>query len=70
MKSKDLMKEIEKHPAKNQICVTERSISSIHRQGKECCMKKAADDLFEDYVNDMELSVFTNLDFETFHEAK
>lgn len=64
------MKEIEKHPAKNQICVTEQSISSIQKQEKEYSLKKAADDLFEDYVNDMELSVFTNLDFETFHEAK
>ena len=33
-------------------------------------MKKAADDLYDDYTTDNELTAFTNLDFVDFYEAK
>lgn len=33
-------------------------------------MTKAADELYEDYLSDKELTVFTNLDFENFYEAR
>jgi hypothetical protein len=33
-------------------------------------MKKAADALVSDYLTDTELTVFTNLDFENFYEAR
>ena len=33
-------------------------------------MKKAADELYEDYLSDKELTAFTNLDFEDFYETR
>ena len=42
----------------------------IRKQEDEDQMKKAADDLYEDYLTDKELTAFTNLDFENFYETR
>lgn len=41
----------------------------IGKQEEEDQMKKAADELYEDYLTDKELTTFTNLDFENFYET-
>ena len=70
MKTKELIKEIQKLPVRKRIYVIERSMNLIRKQGDEDQMKKAADDLYEDYLTDKELTVFTNLDFESFYETR
>jgi hypothetical protein len=70
MKTKELIKEIQKLPVRKRIYVIERSMNLIRKQGDEDQMKKAADDLYEDYLTDKELTAFTNLDFENFYETR
>ena len=70
MKTKELIKEIQKLPVRKRIYVIERSMNLIRKQEDEDQMKKAADDLYEDYLTDKELTAFTNLDFENFYEAR
>ena len=70
MKAKQLIKEIQKLPLRKRIYVIERSMNLIRKQGDEDQMKKAADDLYEDYLTDKELTEFTNLDFENFYETR
>lgn len=70
MKTKELIKEIQKLPIRKRIYVIERSMNIIRKQGDEDQMKKAADELYEDYLSDKELTAFTNLDFENFYETR
>ncbi|TVR89830.1 MAG: hypothetical protein EA411_01460 [Saprospirales bacterium] len=70
MKTKELIKEIQKLPVRKRIYVIERSMHLIRKQVEESQMKKAAVDLYEDYLKDKELTTFTNLDFENFYEAR
>jgi hypothetical protein len=70
MKTEELIKEIQKLPVRKRIYVIERSMNLIRKQGDEDQMKKAADDLYEDYLTDKELTAFTNLDFENFYETR
>ncbi len=70
MKTKELIKEIQKLPIRKRIYVIERSMNLIRKQEDEDQMKKAADDLYEDYLTDKELTAFTNLDFENLYETR
>lgn len=70
MKTKELIKEIQKLPVRKRIYVIERSMNLIRKQEDEDQIKKAADDLYEDYLSDKELTAFTNLDFENFYETR
>ncbi len=70
MKTKELIKEIQKLPVRKRIYVIERSMNLIRKQAEEDQMKKAADELYEDYLTDKELTAFTNLDFESFYETR
>lgn len=70
MKTKELIKEIQKLPFKKRIYVIERSMHLLRSQDEELQMKQAAGELCDDYLNDKELTVFTNLDCEDFYEAR
>jgi hypothetical protein len=70
MKTKELIREIQKLPVRKRIYVIERSMNLIRKQEDEDQMKKAADDLYEDYITDKELISFTNLDLENFYKTK
>lgn len=70
MKTKELINEMQKLPVRKRIYVIERSMNLIRKQEDVDKMKKAADDLFEDYLTDKELTAFTNLDFENFYETR
>ena len=70
MKAKELIKEIQKLPVQKRIYVIERSMNLIRKQEEEDQMKKAADELYEDYLTDKELTAFTSLDFENFYETR
>ena len=70
MKTKELIKEIQKLSVINRIYVIERSLHLLRKQEDVAQMKRAADDLSEDYPSDKELTAFTNLDFENFYETR
>jgi len=70
MRANELIREIQRLPISKRIYVVEKTMHSIRTQEDESAMKKAADALFGDYSTDKELTVFTNLDFANFYEAK
>jgi hypothetical protein len=58
MKTKELIKEIQKLPVREQLYVIEHSMKLIRKQEYEDRMLKAADDLYEDYRTDKDLTAF------------
>ncbi len=70
MKTNELIREIQRLPISKRIYVVEKTIHSIRAQEDKDQIKKAAEVLCADYKSDKELTVFTNLDFEEFYEAR
>ncbi|MGM0532284.1 MAG: hypothetical protein ACQER7_13140 [Bacteroidota bacterium] len=70
MRTKDIIKEIQRLPVSKRIYVVEKTIHSIRTQEDKNRMKKAANALSSDYQTDDELRAFTSLDFEDFYETK
>jgi tRNA(Ser,Leu) C12 N-acetylase TAN1 len=70
MRTIDIIKEIKRLPVSKRIYVVEKTIHSIRTQEDKNVMKKAADELYSDYMTDNELTAFTNLDFVDFYETK
>lgn len=70
MKTKELIQEIQKLPINKRIYVIERSMKLIRQQEEQLQMNKAADELYDDYSSDQELTAFTNIDFEDFYETR
>jgi hypothetical protein len=70
MNTKEIIEEIQKLPVSKRIYVIERSMHHIRKQEEENQMKRAADELYEDYHTDKELTSFTNLDLESFYETR
>jgi tRNA(Ser,Leu) C12 N-acetylase TAN1 len=70
MRTNELIREIQQLSIAKRIYVVEKTIHSIRKHEDSDQMKKAADALLSDYISDNELTVFTNLDFESFYEAR
>ncbi len=70
MRTIELIQEIKLLPLANRFYVVEETIKSIKKEEMGLQMELAANELYEDYVNDKELTVFTSLDFENFYETK
>lgn len=70
MRTTELIKEIEKLPVEKRIFVIEKTLQSIRKNDKNSQMKKAAEMLYADYTTDPELTVFSDLDYADFYEAK
>lgn len=64
-----ILRELERLPLSDQLFIIERTLKSI-RTDKEKRLKAAVDSLYEDYKSDPELTAFTQLDAESFYEAK
>jgi hypothetical protein len=69
METITLIHEIQKLPFVNQIYIAEWILKSIRQKETKNQMEIAADKLYNDYLTDKELTVFTNLDFERFYET-
>jgi len=50
--------------------VVEETIKSIKKEEMRHQMELAANELYEDYTNDKELTTFTFLDFENFYDTR
>ncbi len=70
MKTEQLIKELQKLPVKKRMYVIERSIQIIRKGEEDEQIKKAVNELCEDYRADKKLTAFTALDLENFYETK
>jgi len=69
METVTIIHEIQRLPFTKQIYIAEWIIKSIRQRETKSQMEIAAEKLYKDYLNDKELTVFTNLDFENFYET-
>ncbi len=70
MKTTEIIKELSRLPVNKRIYVIEKTIQSIRQQEDSNQLTIAADHLSNDYKNDKELTVFTEIDFENFYETR
>lgn len=70
MKTNELIKEIRRLPLSKRIIILEKVAKSIREQEESKVISTASEELFTDYLNDKDLTSFSNLDFEDFYEAK
>lgn len=70
MQTVDLIKEIQRLPLFQRFYVVEETIKSIKKEEMGHQLELAADELYNDYLNDKELTAFTILDFDSFYETK
>lgn len=70
METKEIIDEIKKLSVKERLQIIEKTARTIQADAEKEQMKKAADQLYDDYKNDAELTAFTDLDFEDFYEAR
>lgn len=70
MQTIDSIKEIKRLPITKRFYVVEETIKSIKKEEIGHQMELAADELYNDYVNDKDLTAFTSIDFVNFYETK
>ena len=70
MRTNQILQEIERLPIQQRIWVIEKTLKSIREKENRKKMELAAEELFEDYQKDYELTVFTDLDLENFYETR
>ncbi|RLD40847.1 MAG: hypothetical protein DRI89_11085 [Bacteroidetes bacterium] len=70
MRTSEIIQELQDLPFQKRIYVIEKVIQSIRKQETVNAMNIAAETLRSDYETDKELTAFTDLDFESFYEAK
>ncbi len=70
MGTKELIKEIQQLPINKRMLVIERTLKFIRESELKKKMEKAVDSLLNDYRTDKELTVFTDIDFDNFYEAR
>jgi len=70
METKELIREIQRLPVGKRMLVIERTLKSIRESELKKKMEKAVDTLLKDYRSDIELTAFTDIDFDNFYEAR
>ena len=70
METKEIMTAIKKLPVGKRMLIVEKTLKTIREIETKKEMIKAVDVLFNDYVSDKELTVFTQLDQENFYETR
>lgn len=70
METKEIIREIEKLTIRERLQIIERTAKTIQADNEKGQMRKVADQLYDDYKDDAELTVFTDLDLEDFYEAR
>ncbi len=70
MQNIDLLEQIQRLPVSQQLFLIEETLKFIQKEEAGHQMELAANVLYNDYVNDIELTVFTLLDLEEFYETK
>ena len=70
MRTTEILKEIERLPFQRRIFLIEKALHTIREKEEYNELRHAANVLYSNYKNDKELTIFTNLDFESFYEAR
>jgi hypothetical protein len=70
MQALEIIREINRLPLTKRFYVVEETIKSIKKEEMGNQMELAANELYDDYKNDKELTAFTSLDFDTFYETR
>ncbi|MBI5214463.1 MAG: hypothetical protein HY960_01780 [Ignavibacteriae bacterium] len=70
MSTSEIIREIEQLPLQKRIFIVERTIHTMREKEDLKDMEIAAQKLTDEYRNNRELTELTNLDFETFYEAR
>lgn len=70
MQALEIIQEIQRLPLTKRFYVVEETIKSIKKEEMNNQMELAANELYNDYTNDKDLTAFTSLDFEQFYETK
>ena len=65
----EIIRSVNRLPLSQQMFVAERIIHSM-RQREQPSIEMAAERLYEDYMTDENLTMFTQLDCENFYEAR
>jgi TRAP-type C4-dicarboxylate transport system substrate-binding protein len=70
MKTNEIISEIEKLTVKERLQIIEKTARTIQLDDEKEQMRNVADQLYDDYKDDVELTVFSDLDLEDFYEAR
>ena len=70
METNAIITELANLPAYKRMIIVEKIIRSIRLNNQEKTLEMAADHLYDDYTNDKELTIFTQLDCEDFYEPR
>ena len=70
METATIIHEIDKLPTYKRMFIVEHIVRSIRLNNQENTLEMVADSLYDDYKNDKELTVFTQLDCEDFYESR
>ena len=70
MQTLEIIQEIQRLPITKRFYVVEETIKSIKKEEMSHQMELAANELYNDYATDKNLTAFTSLDFEHFYETK
>jgi hypothetical protein len=70
METAAIIHELDSLPAYKRMIIAEQIIRSIRRDSQDRTMEIAAERLYDDYKNDKELTIFTQLDGEDFYEPR
>ena len=70
METKEIINEIKKLSIRERLQIIETTVKTIQTDDEKEQMKKAANQLYDDYKNDAELTAFTDIDFEDFYETR
>ena len=69
MSTIDILTEIKRLPMSDQLMVVEKTLHAVRLEEQREKMRKAADVVLDDYLNDPELTAFTALDGEEVYES-
>ena len=69
MQTYTIINEIQKMSISEQMYIAETIIKSMRKSENNNQMLFAAEELYNDYKTNKELTVFTNIDFENFYET-
>ena len=70
MRTNQILQEIESLPVQQRILLMEKTLKSIREKEIKRKIEFAAEELYEDYQKNHELTVFTDIDLENFYETR
>ncbi|MBK7377429.1 MAG: hypothetical protein IPJ03_00190 [Ignavibacteriales bacterium] len=70
METKEIIKQIVKLPIEDRLVVIEKALKSIREKNTKGKLGKAVAELLQEYKSNIELTVFTEIDFENFYEVR